>query len=476
MVCPNCNTELPKGHLYCEKCGTEIQIVPIFEPEVEESINETLSSVADIIVEDSDLSQTNHPKTKTRKKRPNKKIILYGLLGLFVMCSIAMLSVKVNQYCSFDYQYQKAQECFNGKHYEEAAGFVKRAIELDRTQADAQMLLSDLYVQNEKYDEALAVLLPLLDTEADLQSLYERIIFIYVQKSDYPAIHQLLESCTNVELVSQFAQYISDPPEFSLEEGTYDKKQVLKLMSADTDEIFYTDDGSDPTSAGRKYTVPLKLEDGRYEIKAVCVNANGISSEVVTRVYQIELAIPVETMVSPQSGTYTSPEPITAIRVPEDGAVIYYTDDGSEPNEESMVYTNPIPMPLGQSHFRFVAINTDGMRSLETEVSYQLKIISLIDTATAENAVVMTLYGKGQLTDITGTAKDGSKYRYICNAAAKAGTRIYYLVEEFKMTDGKPVSTGRYFGVDVRTGELYHVTINADTGAFEFSLFSLFFN
>ena len=134
-------------------------------------------------------------------------------------------------------------------------------------------------------------------------------------------------------------------------------------------------------------------------------------------------------------------------------------------------------MPLGKSQFRFVAISKDGIKSEVTEVNYNLNIVSLIDTATAENAVIMTLYGKGELLDITGTYKDGkTKYRYQCNAAAKAGTRIYYLVEEFKVEDGENVSTERYFGVDVRTGELYNVTINPETGAYEFSLFSILFN
>ena len=46
MKCPNCGNELKEGHLICEICGYEIQIVPDFEPEIENSITETLSTLA----------------------------------------------------------------------------------------------------------------------------------------------------------------------------------------------------------------------------------------------------------------------------------------------------------------------------------------------------------------------------------------------------------------------------------------------
>ena len=35
MKCPKCNRELKEGQLYCEVCGEEIQMVPEFEPEIE---------------------------------------------------------------------------------------------------------------------------------------------------------------------------------------------------------------------------------------------------------------------------------------------------------------------------------------------------------------------------------------------------------------------------------------------------------
>ena len=51
MKCPNCGKEIPEGYLYCETCGMEIRIVPDFEPEIENSIIETLSTVAEEIEE-----------------------------------------------------------------------------------------------------------------------------------------------------------------------------------------------------------------------------------------------------------------------------------------------------------------------------------------------------------------------------------------------------------------------------------------
>ena len=46
MKCPNCGNELKEGHLICEICGEEIQIVPDFEPEIENRMTETLSTLA----------------------------------------------------------------------------------------------------------------------------------------------------------------------------------------------------------------------------------------------------------------------------------------------------------------------------------------------------------------------------------------------------------------------------------------------
>ena len=51
MKCPKCNQELKEGQLYWESCGEEIKMVPEFEPEIENSIEETLLNMADIINE-----------------------------------------------------------------------------------------------------------------------------------------------------------------------------------------------------------------------------------------------------------------------------------------------------------------------------------------------------------------------------------------------------------------------------------------
>ena len=48
MKCPHCGHEMPEGYLICDLCGEEIQIVPDFEPEIENSITETLSTLVSL--------------------------------------------------------------------------------------------------------------------------------------------------------------------------------------------------------------------------------------------------------------------------------------------------------------------------------------------------------------------------------------------------------------------------------------------
>ncbi len=59
MKCPKCKQELKEGQLYCENCGEEIKMVPVFDPEIENSIEETLLNVAeDISVDEEIISET----------------------------------------------------------------------------------------------------------------------------------------------------------------------------------------------------------------------------------------------------------------------------------------------------------------------------------------------------------------------------------------------------------------------------------
>ena len=65
MKCPQCGHEISDGYLLCENCGHEIQMVPDFEPEVEQSIEESLSNVVeDLITSDSSKDKETGNKKK----------------------------------------------------------------------------------------------------------------------------------------------------------------------------------------------------------------------------------------------------------------------------------------------------------------------------------------------------------------------------------------------------------------------------
>ena len=66
MNCPKCGTEIAEGSLYCTACGEDIHIVPDFEPEVEQSMRDTMDQ---IVVELQDSQASEEQKSKKSPKR-----------------------------------------------------------------------------------------------------------------------------------------------------------------------------------------------------------------------------------------------------------------------------------------------------------------------------------------------------------------------------------------------------------------------
>jgi uncharacterized protein (TIGR02145 family) len=127
-------------------------------------------------------------------------------------------------------------------------------------------------------------------------------------------------------------------PIFSLLGGSFHEKQTLTISSATSGaQIYYTTDGSIPTTASKLYTESIRIY-GNQTINAISVKAGFHMSSVTTAYYTFETATPVASL---SSGTYWGEQTVNLSSQTPD-AIIYYSTDGTTPTESSKVFDAPI--------------------------------------------------------------------------------------------------------------------------------------
>lgn len=144
------------------------------------------------------------------------------------------------------------------------------------------------------------------------------------------------------------AVYVIDPgatqaaaPTFSPAGGTYSSAQSVTISSATAGvSIYYTTDGSTPTTASTLYTAPVAVS-ATTTIKAIAAGGGHTQSAVASATYTINIPQAAAPTFNPPGGTYTSAQSVT-ISSTTPGAVIYYTADGSTPTTASTTYSAPV--------------------------------------------------------------------------------------------------------------------------------------
>ena len=113
MKCQKCGAELVPGHLYCDICGAEFQIVPNFEPEIENSIAESLSDIRETMEDTISVKVT-----KLTSKVKTLKVPSFSLIFVFVFVISLILFLGYTKYTnSITYQNNQAIKAIKKQDY-----------------------------------------------------------------------------------------------------------------------------------------------------------------------------------------------------------------------------------------------------------------------------------------------------------------------------------------------------------------------
>ena len=156
-------------------------------------------------------------------------------------------------------------------------------------------------------------------------------------------------------------------PVLSPKAGIYTSAQSVAITDATTAAaIYYTTDGTTPTTASTLYTGPVTVSSTET-LRAIAVASGYSNSAVVTAAYTIAAATPV---LSPKAGVYTSAQSVT-ITDATTGAAIYYTTDGTTPTTASTLYTGPVTVSSTET-LRAIAVASSSSNSAVMTATYNI--------------------------------------------------------------------------------------------------------
>lgn len=498
MICPECGYEIPEGQLLCEKCGYEINIVPDFDIEIENSISESLSTIVEEIApqkKDSDENVTidneeenSQPKSKELlleeeffkdhtailKDKMSKKVIAFIVIGIFISIIVLFAFIfSIYSKNSVNYHINKAEKLIKKHEYDKALFYIEEGQNINSERVDLYYYKSNIYYQAGRFDEALDTILECIDSkkldDATAIELYGLLINIYENQGKADDINAALINSVYDSVKNEYESFMAYAPTFSLETGYYDEPIMIEMTSNTDGSIYYTTDGTLPSANhGIKFTEPILLDKGEFDIRAVFVNSHGATSEISSNYFLVAVKVPEIPVIIPESGVYTRKFTINATPV-NNTDKIYYTFDGSIPDEENgILYEGPVMPKAGKSNMSFVSISEDGISSEVVNRSYDFDVTANMNAAEAISHLIINLVNAGKLADVDGKSNDGNGvYSFNFESLVEIpNDGYYYILSEFYQEGyGDKQDTTRRYVVDPFTGNAYYLMID-DVGKY----------
>ena len=469
MVCKRCNEEIEDGRVYCPKCGLELHYVPDYN-EVDEELDKNMKDLTKDVAnenaqqngeDDEDWEEFHLVKEMTPKQKKMQIIAKITAMSAFIVvlivCVISYFVIQ-SRNNSFDVQLSKASKYVSDNNFSKAVVSYENAINKAKTSAQkaaAAKQLGLFYADNSDTKNAVYYLELAVDNNCLDTDLVKTLVGLYELQGNSDSIKKLAKVASNDETYSVFEKYLLNQPVFNYKSGTYNEYLSVEITSENNETIHYTLDDSPATTESGVYEGPIEVKDGTTVIHAITVNENNLVSEEIVTTYVVQSVGGMKPVISPDSGEYTD---FTKITIDDISAncKIYYTIDGTEPDENSTEYTQPFEMPVGNHVVKAVSINTDTkVKSEVVSKIYNLDISSKYDTSKAIQYVMTQLQKRNEVLNSSGAKADGTSCVLQFDEEVSIASQNYYIMHKYTNQGGQLIDTNVCYAVNISNGDVF---------------------
>ena len=413
------------------------------------------------------MSNQTSPEDGKNKKELDKKskLIIAGACGIAALVVIIIIVIAVNMNSknkkSYKYNLEKGTQYYNTQDYDNAVTYLTKAYNTNDGKKNADMMyeLADALVHVNQNDKAIEVLKSALSYDKMNEKALPLLAKLYQDEKKGTELSELIKKYKGTKNEALLSDYKVDEPTSSENPGSFEDSVEINLMASDGCTIYYTTDGSEPTTKSSKYSSAIKIEKDDVTVKAIAVNSIGVASDVAEFKYSISLKAPDAPVLNPSESDVKVGTKIVIEGLADDEKA-YYTLNGSTPSANSSQYSGGITLDkAGNYVVSVIVINKHNLSSPVTRVSYNVSEEKTYTKDEAESILMKRLVSNNKVSQSGTMVGGGGTAKLVYqNTTTISGTKMYYI--RLDVNSGNSTKTEGYYGVGVNNGQCYVITDN----------------
>lgn len=265
MRCQNCGADISEGKIYCEKCGTAIQMVPDYNPQ------------DDITIGKEEKETKPEEESKEQKKSIDWYRFRYYLVGACVLLVGGW---------TFHSVYHSMQVEETIAEPEEPILLGKPIFNVTPGEYDYAPMLT---ISHPEKNKGLIYYTTDGTTPGENSRVFQSPIEIREGKTIIRAIFIRSDGVQSEEADGTYEVTFDypDEPEFDMPGGEYSKGLYVTITAEENCKIYYTTNGEEPNIQSQLYRGRLYIPPGLTVLQAIAVDEDGGISAITEAIYNV---------------------------------------------------------------------------------------------------------------------------------------------------------------------------------------------